>query len=73
MWIGFVYCCSAGELSNDEIEKLIAVISNPLQYNIPEWFLNRQKDYETGKHKHIVSNGIQATLREDLNRLKKMR
>ena len=67
------YGCSAGELSNDEIEKIIAVINNPLQYNIPEWFLNRQKDYETGKHKHIVSNGIQATLREDLNRLKKMR
>ena len=65
--------CSAGELSNDEIEKLIAVITNPLQYNIPEWFLNRQKDIETGKYKQIVSNNLQANLREDLNRLKKMR
>ena len=64
---------SAGELSNDEIEKLIAVITNPLQYNIPEWFLNRQKDIETGKYKQIVSNNLQANLREDLNRLKKMR
>ena len=68
-----VSCYSAGELSNDEIEKIVAVINNPLQYNIPEWFLNRQKDFETGKSKQIVSNGIQASLREDLNRLKKMR
>ena len=64
---------SAGELSNEEIDKLVAVISNPLQYNIPHWFLNRQKDVETGKFKQIVSNNLQANLREDLNRLKKMR
>ena len=64
---------SAGELSNDEIDRLIAVISSPLQYNIPVWFLNRQKDVETGKYKQIVANNLQANLREDLNRLKKMR
>ena len=61
------------ELSNDEIEKLIAVINTPLQFDIPEWFLNRQKDVETGKYRQVVSNNLQANLREDLNRLKKMR
>ena len=65
--------CSAGELSNDEIEKLIAVINPPVQFAIPEWFLNRQKDVETGKYRQVVSNNLQANLREDLNRLKKMR
>ena len=69
----FCLLCSAGELNNEEIDRLIAVISNPLQYNIPQWFLNRQKDVETGKFKQIVSNNLQANLREDLNRLKKMR
>ena len=64
---------SAGELSNDEIEKLIAVINTPLQFDIPEWFLNRPKDIETGKYRQVVSNNLQANLREDLNRLKKMR
>ena len=49
------------------------MLSNPLQYNIPQWFLNRQKDVETGKYKQIVANNLQANLREDLNRLKKMR
>ena len=67
------FILSAGELSNDEIEKLIAVINTPLQFDIPEWFLNRQKDVETGKYRQVVSNNLQANLREDLNRLKKMR
>merc|ERR1712154_349937 len=34
----------AGELSQPEIEKVKAIIQNPRQYNIPDWFLNRQKD-----------------------------
>ena len=49
------------------------MISTPLQFDIPEWFLNRQKDVETGKYRQVVSNNLQANLREDLNRLKKMR
>lgn len=65
--------CSAGELSNDEIDKLVAVISNPLQYDIPKWYLNRQNDINTGVFKQVVSNNLATNLREDINRLKKMR
>ncbi len=38
----------AGELQVDEIERLVAIIQNPLQFKIPNWFLNRQKDIKTG-------------------------
>merc|ERR1712133_188970 len=34
----------AGELSDEEVEKLITIMANPRQYKIPDWFLNRQKD-----------------------------
>ena len=34
----------AGELTPEEVEKLIAIISNPLQFKIPVWYLNRRKD-----------------------------
>ena len=64
---------SAGELTSEEIDKIIAVIMNPQEYDIPEWFLNRQKDVNTGAYSQIVSNNLQASLREDINRLKKMR
>ena len=63
----------AGELTPEEVEKLIAIISNPLQFKIPVWYLNRRKDIKTGKDEQIVSNGLQAKLREDLERMKKMR
>merc|ERR1712098_21349 len=39
----------AGELSEEEVERIITIISNPRQYKIPDWFLNRQKDIKDGK------------------------
>merc|ERR1712077_60738 len=48
----------AGELTEEDTEKLITIMQNPRQYKIPDWFLNRQRDIK---------------LREDLDRLKKIR
>ncbi len=64
---------SAGELSNEEIEKLVAIIQNPEAYKIPRWFLNRSKDIRDGSFGQLVSNGLDNKLREDLERLKKIR
>lgn len=63
----------AGELTADEISKVVAIASTPQQFKIPSWFLNRQKDVRDGKHKHVVANGLDTVWREDLERLKKMR
>merc|ERR1711953_958192 len=60
----------AGELSEEEVEKIITIMSNPRQYKIPDWFLNRQKDRKTGQ---MMSNLLDNKLREDLERLKKIR
>ena len=68
-----LFLSSAGELTPEEVDKVVAVINNPLAYNIPQWFLNRQKDIHTGQYKQIVANNLQAALREDINDLKKMR
>lgn len=63
----------AGELQPDEVERLVAIIQNPLHFRIPEWFLNRKKDVKTGKFSQVFSNQLEQKLREDLERLKKMR
>ncbi len=39
----------AGELTEEEVEKIITIMQNPRQYKIPNWFLNRQKDIKDGK------------------------
>lgn len=57
----------------DEVKRLVTVIQNPEQFKIPRWFLNRQKDCKDGKWSQAVSNGLDNKLREDLERLKKIR
>ncbi|KEZ42914.1 hypothetical protein SAPIO_CDS5355 [Scedosporium apiospermum] len=63
----------AGELTSEELERIVTILQNPTQYKIPTWFLNRQKDIVDGKDSQIVSNAVDSKLREDLERLKKIR
>merc|ERR1712188_42919 len=45
----------AGELTSEEIDKIVAVIQNPLQF-MPAWFVNRKKDIKDGKTSHVYAN-----------------
>jgi len=63
----------AGELTQDEINKLITIIQHPQQFKIPNWFLNRQKDIRDGKYSQLFANLVDGKLREDTERIKKIR
>ena len=63
----------AGELNEEEVERLIAIMQSPKQFKIPDWMLNRQKDRTTGKTMHLLANNVDAKLRDDIERLKKIR
>merc|ERR1712221_5714 len=63
----------AGELSEEEVERLVTIMQNSRQYKIPDYFLNRKKDIEDGKFSQVLANGLDNKLREDLERLKKIR
>ncbi|KAK3261702.1 ribosomal 40S subunit protein S18A [Cymbomonas tetramitiformis] len=63
----------AGELSAAELESLMVVVSNPRQFKIPDWFLNRQKDIKDGRNSQMISSALDTKLRDDLERLKKIR
>lgn len=39
----------AGELTEEDFDKIVTIMQNPSQYKIPNWFLNRQKDIKDGK------------------------
>ena len=69
----YLMLTSAGELTNDELERVVTIMQNPRQYKIPDWFLNRQKDIKDGKYSQVVSNALDNKFREDLERLKKIR
>lgn len=69
----YVVFSRAGELSAAELDQLMVVVANPRQFKIPDWFLNRQKDYKDGRYSQVVSNALDMKLRDDLERLKKIR
>lgn len=63
----------AGELAEADLDKLITIMQNPLQYNIPKYFVNRQKDFTTGQYTQLLAQNIDIQMREDLERLRKIR
>eukprot|EP01147_Barroeca_monosierra_P001023 gene1023-7922_t len=63
----------AGQLSEEEVKRVVQVMQNPLQYKIPKWFLNRQKDPKDGSYSHALANDLNTKLRDDFERMKKMR
>jgi ribosomal protein S13 len=63
----------SGTLTSEEMEKLVAIIMNPKQFKVPNWFVNRQKDFATGKTMHLSINNLIAGVRNDIERMKKIR
>ncbi|MBI2666602.1 30S ribosomal protein S13 [Candidatus Woesearchaeota archaeon] len=63
----------AGNLNDEEVKKLNAVMQDPSKHGIPIWMFNRKKDYDTGENKHLVTGTLSFVQENDLKRLKKIR
>ena len=61
-----------GNLKDDEVARLQEAVDG-LAENIPAWMLNRRKDIDTGEDNHLIGSDVEIKLRDDLNRLKKIR
>ena len=62
----------AGKLDDKNVVDIENAIMNLNDY-VPDWLLNRQKDYDTGENIHPVSVELKMTHDEDLNRMKKVK
>jgi small subunit ribosomal protein S13 len=62
-----------GLLSSAEVEKLEAIVTNPVKHDIPVWLLNRRKDLETGKDIHLLSSDLVLQTKNDIDQMKKIR
>ena len=62
----------AGKLDDKSVVDIENAIMNLNDY-VPDWLLNRQKDYDTGGDIHPVSVELKMTHDEDLNRMKKVK
>lgn len=61
-----------GNLSDGDVAKLQESIES-LAESLPAWMLNRRKDIDTGEDAHLIGSDVEIKLRDDLNRLKKIR
>ena len=63
----------AGTLTADEMNKISDIFAKPMDYGIPKWFLNRQRCIKDGTYSQVYANIVDTRLREDLERMKKLR
>lgn len=59
-----------GSLTDEEIKKLSEFMKNP---KLPEYLLNRRKDFETGEDKHVIGVDLEMQKEFDIKRLKKIK
>ncbi len=60
-----------GTLEDSEIDKLREALK-AFADKAPNWMFNRERDPHSGKDLHLFGSELDMTLREDLNRLKKI-
>ena len=58
------------ELAREEIDKISDFIKNP---RLPDFLMNRRKDIESGKDKHLIGPDLDLQKEFDIKRLKKIR
>ncbi len=61
-----------GHISDEDAARIEEVLVE-LHEHVPEWFLNRQKDWESGDDLHLLSTDLEMGLRDDINRLRMIR
>lgn len=62
-----------GQLSEEEVEKIEDVISDPLKFGIQPRLVNRRKDLETGRDLHLVGPDLALRVKTDIDFMKDLR
>jgi small subunit ribosomal protein S13 len=62
-----------GQLSDEEVDRIEDVISDPVKFGIPARLLNRRKDFETGRDSHMVGADLVLREKADVDFMKDLR
>lgn len=63
----------AGFLTETEIDRLEEIVKEPAKNGLPSWLLNRRKEQETGKDKHLISADLVLRTKMDIEKMKEIK
>ncbi|MHA1770813.1 MAG: 30S ribosomal protein S13 [Candidatus Thorarchaeota archaeon] len=62
-----------GLLTDEAIQKIESMLSNPLAAGLPAWYVNRPRDRYTGKDLHLIGSDLDFAQKSDIERLRRIR
>ncbi len=62
-----------GSFSDEQLERMEEIITNPLKYNVPTYLLNKRREFSSGKDLHLISNDLIFSIRQDIEKEMKTR
>ena len=72
MLVGINPKIKLGTLDDDSIAKIEEHVID-FSEHVPDWMVNRKRDWETGDDLHVVGVDLELTNRDDINRMKMIR
>jgi small subunit ribosomal protein S13 len=66
--LGIAKSTNVGSLSEAQVAEVEKIIKDPMEFGIPWYIINRNKDAETGKNVHLVSSDLTFSTRQDISR-----
>ena len=62
-----------GLLTDEEVERIESLLSEPSKFGLPSWMFNRRKDVKTGEDLHLYGPDLIMAVREDIETMKKIK
>lgn len=62
-----------GLLPDLKVRRIEEIIENPLKNGVSSWLLNRPKDEETGKDRHLIGPDLDLQIKSDIDQMKKIK
>lgn len=62
-----------GFLTEGDVKKIEDALKEPTKYGIPNWLVNRPKDFETGKSRHLIGPDLILRVKSDIDFMQKIR
>ncbi len=59
-----------GFITDRELTEVEAAVKNSSKSGVPEWYLNRRKDIDTGSHQHLITSDLDFAISNDIDREK---